>query len=660
MGKITRRSSVALVAAVAATLAVAPSASAVVDRTDRIQGDDRVRTAIAAAPDTADTVIIANSSSSSFADALAAAPLAGQVDAPILVNEAGALNNFVRAKLQDMEPSRVIIVGGTSVISETVRAQIAEALEDTDVEIDRLGGQNRFETARAIALLTAAGYDATGAAGDDYLTAHDALGDAQDRAAAVVAARAAEDAAEAELDAAEAALLATQPGLVAAQRALDEANEALNEATSGGTGDAAYDAWQDRFDEVSGLAAAQLDAETPGTLAAGRQALAVIQDLQGLPANTTVADYLAGNVEGEETPSAALVAQIEGALAELELDGDTTLTVSAAYQQGLAELDERQSVYDVLQAEQAWRTTEAGRTYVDYSAWVEWVEDDENVVPEPATFRTDEQPVVTPDEVEELQEAVRQAAAALQARREAIAPLQEAFEEAQEAYNDALTARLNAEAAAEADDIDELTEELAEAEESLLAAAEGVDVFLTTGRAFPDALAAGPVAADQEGVVLLTADATLVDETSSFINDAETETVVAIGGPAAAAYDGESLNFVGDDRYETAANVAAWYFDDAGIAAVASGYDPSDALVAGAVLANVGDAPLLLTYPGSLHPATTEYLANSDVENVTIFGGTAAIASNVDTAIDTVLDDGYVYIGNPIITVPGGEDAPTP
>lgn len=116
--------------------------------TERIAGEDRFDTAArlarAAYPDGASTVLIANGTG--FADALAAAALAGDRDAPLLLTRRDGLPTPSRAALDELNPDTVILLGETAVVSAAVEAAL-----DDDYEVERIGGDTRFATARLIA-----------------------------------------------------------------------------------------------------------------------------------------------------------------------------------------------------------------------------------------------------------------------------------------------------------------------------------------------------------------------------------------------------------------------------------------------------------------------------------------------------------------------------
>jgi putative cell wall-binding protein len=85
-----------------------------------------------------------------FADGLAAAPAAAQVNAPLLLVESNSVPASVLTELQRLNPTSIVIVGGSGAVSPTAQAALAAAVPGAVVT--RLQGADRYETARAIAL----------------------------------------------------------------------------------------------------------------------------------------------------------------------------------------------------------------------------------------------------------------------------------------------------------------------------------------------------------------------------------------------------------------------------------------------------------------------------------------------------------------------------
>jgi putative cell wall-binding protein len=128
----------------------------------RVAGEDRYSTAAAVAADVlarwADTstcdMILATGDN--FPDALAAGPLAIYADAPILLNTGGSLLPVVKATIAgalgtgntcDLGVPTVHIVGGTAAVPASVEAE----LQSMGINVNRIAGANRAETAAAIA-----------------------------------------------------------------------------------------------------------------------------------------------------------------------------------------------------------------------------------------------------------------------------------------------------------------------------------------------------------------------------------------------------------------------------------------------------------------------------------------------------------------------------
>lgn len=110
-------------------------------------GANRYATAIEvcqASFDSADTVVLV--SGATFPDALSASALAGAYDAPILLTEPTRLTAGVADEIARLGASRVIIVGGTGAVSDTVKNALPSGLT-----VERIGGSDRFETSAKVA-----------------------------------------------------------------------------------------------------------------------------------------------------------------------------------------------------------------------------------------------------------------------------------------------------------------------------------------------------------------------------------------------------------------------------------------------------------------------------------------------------------------------------
>lgn len=114
----------------------------------RIQGQTRFHTASKISQKaftSAETVIIADSSE--FADSLAGVPLAHQLNAPILLVDGDQLRSTTASEIGRLGAKQVIILGGEQAVS----AKVEKDINSLNVSTRRIGGVNRFETAKLIA-----------------------------------------------------------------------------------------------------------------------------------------------------------------------------------------------------------------------------------------------------------------------------------------------------------------------------------------------------------------------------------------------------------------------------------------------------------------------------------------------------------------------------
>jgi putative cell wall-binding protein len=133
-------------------IALAPTAGAVDDVSgDRIAGINRYGTAAAVAGQDdfagATTAILATGET--FPDALAASGLAGANDpAPIILTQSDTYTSETQEALNNLTSvTDVIIVGGTAAVSQDVQ----DAVEADGFTVSRVAGNDRYETAAAIA-----------------------------------------------------------------------------------------------------------------------------------------------------------------------------------------------------------------------------------------------------------------------------------------------------------------------------------------------------------------------------------------------------------------------------------------------------------------------------------------------------------------------------
>lgn len=174
------------------------------------------------------------------------------------------------------------------------------------------------------------------------------------------------------------------------------------------------------------------------------------------------------------------------------------------------------------------------------------------------------------------------------------------------------------------------------AEASRTAFGSASNVVVASGRNFPDALAAAPLAAKLAGPVLLVAD-TVPAPIASEISRLRARSAVIVGGPAAVPdavavqLAGMGLTvrrIAGPTRFDTAAAVAAEVGGASGEAILANGGGFADALAAGPLAARAR-IPVLLTTRDELPAPTRAALASLGARHTIVVGSTAVVSDRV-------------------------------
>jgi len=141
-----RTKKIAILAIIAMVLTMIPaSLFAAPTDSDRLAGADRIQTALAIADagTWGNTVILAAADNENLVDALAAAPLAGQENAPILLTYKNKLDPAVKQKIIDLKATKVYVIGAAYALAEEINAI-------DGVTVEMLTGDNRQVTAAAI------------------------------------------------------------------------------------------------------------------------------------------------------------------------------------------------------------------------------------------------------------------------------------------------------------------------------------------------------------------------------------------------------------------------------------------------------------------------------------------------------------------------------
>ena len=124
----------------------------VLDTVERVAGADRVATAIAmsqSAFERAAHVVVA--SSSSVADSIAAGPLAAGLDGPVLISGATHVDARVVQEIRRLGATAVTLVGGMTALAASFESDIAAQAGLPPTAVSRVAGQDRYDTAGAVA-----------------------------------------------------------------------------------------------------------------------------------------------------------------------------------------------------------------------------------------------------------------------------------------------------------------------------------------------------------------------------------------------------------------------------------------------------------------------------------------------------------------------------
>ena len=135
-------------------------------RVERLSGDDRYGTAAAVATEffEAGLPLVYVASGERFPDAVSAGAAGARVGAPVLLVQQNAVPPATSSALAELDPARVVVVGGEQVISEAVRQQLGA---------ERISGADRYATAAALASSTSAADEPTAllASGENFADA---------------------------------------------------------------------------------------------------------------------------------------------------------------------------------------------------------------------------------------------------------------------------------------------------------------------------------------------------------------------------------------------------------------------------------------------------------------------------------------------------------
>lgn len=128
-------------------LSMAPASIFAADDDTRLAGSDRYQTSIKIAEkaySSATTAVVAAGNPNNLVDALAAAPLAAQENAPIYLTDKADMNNDVIKSMQALGVKNVIVVGAAA------NQAVVDELKAAGFTVDEVKGADRVATAQAI------------------------------------------------------------------------------------------------------------------------------------------------------------------------------------------------------------------------------------------------------------------------------------------------------------------------------------------------------------------------------------------------------------------------------------------------------------------------------------------------------------------------------
>lgn len=119
----------------------------------RIAGADRYATAAAVSAQSFSPGVPAVylATGETFPDALAGTPVAAKAGGPVLLTQRDTLPASTAAELDRLNPTQIIVLGGTTAVSQAVQDQLAPYATGT---VTRIQGANRYATAAAISAAT--------------------------------------------------------------------------------------------------------------------------------------------------------------------------------------------------------------------------------------------------------------------------------------------------------------------------------------------------------------------------------------------------------------------------------------------------------------------------------------------------------------------------
>ncbi|MFD2044474.1 cell wall-binding repeat-containing protein [Ornithinibacillus salinisoli] len=167
------------------------------------------------------------------------------------------------------------------------------------------------------------------------------------------------------------------------------------------------------------------------------------------------------------------------------------------------------------------------------------------------------------------------------------------------------------------------------------------EAVLVNGSNFPDALSVASYAASSGLPILLVKEDAIPEATETALDTLNVEQTLVVGGTAVISDDvfnnvPNADRVFGDNRYETAVEVAKHFNVDSNKYFVATGANYADALSTAALAAKEGTGILLVKNSVSSH--VENFIAENAVELVTVTGGLSAVSDDVVAELKQLLD----------------------
>lgn len=170
------------------------------------------------------------------------------------------------------------------------------------------------------------------------------------------------------------------------------------------------------------------------------------------------------------------------------------------------------------------------------------------------------------------------------------------------------------------------------------------------GLDFPDALAAASYAAVNGYPILLVRSDALTSATETVIAELNIDDFIVVGGPGVISDSlfhqlQNATRVAGGNRYETAIELAKYFYSDNERVYLATGLDFADAITGG-VLAAKNNSAMLLVRKDRIPPSVQDFISGYRFYTASIFGGEGAIN-------DTVIAETEDLVGYPQFTISG-------